>query len=328
MFSGHLHGAIWVDFKEFLKDERNAGFEGLEEVFEKIHNELRLTDEETSLVTRFADKFISVSLEDPETVDIVKQVNIHHHTRSCRKFGNTSCRFHYPQFPFDETLLAIPAKVRMENVEARKQMMKEVKAILKVVKTFLENEEEMKELIAKYPNVSPRAKVLALLMKSGLEEHLIKAKKIKKGQYTEMYWYYREALKISEHGYQIVHKRSIEETWVNRYNPEFIKAWNANCDLSLTLDHYAIVTYICNYISKDESGTMEFIKRALKDKENGPMKEKLQTVRNVFQTHRQIGEAEAIYRIMKSFHLSGSNITTHFVHCGFRELKSRMLKEI
>ena len=157
MFSGHLHGAIWVDFKEFLKDERNAGFEGLEEVFEKIHNELRLTDEEASLVTRFADKFISVSLEDPETVDIVKLVNIHHHTRSCRKFGNTSCRFHYPQFPFDETLLAIPAKVIMENVESRKQMMKEVKAILKVVKTFLENEEAMNELITKYAKVSPRA---------------------------------------------------------------------------------------------------------------------------------------------------------------------------
>ena len=99
-------------------------------------------------------------------------------------------------------------------------------------------------------------------------------------------------------------------------------------DLQITLDHFAIVTYICDYMLKDDSGTMEFIRRALKDADNEPLKEKLKLVKNYFQTHRQIGEAEAIYRIFFSMHLASSNIATLFVHGGFRKNRSKMLREI
>ena len=115
---------------------------------------------------------------------------------------------------------------------------------------------------------------------------------------------------------------------VNNYNSEWIRAWNGNLDLQITLDHFAIVTYICDYMMKDDSGTMEFIRRALKDSENEQMKEKLKIVKNQFQTHRQIGEAEAVYRIFPSMHLASSNIATLFVHTGFRKNRSKMLREI
>ena len=74
--AGHIHGCIWVDFKEFMKDERNQGFKNIDKVFEKITNEQKLNPTEKALVAKFADKFISVSLKDPATRDIVKEVGM------------------------------------------------------------------------------------------------------------------------------------------------------------------------------------------------------------------------------------------------------------
>merc|ERR1711954_459615 len=87
---------------------------------------------------------------------------------------------------------------------------------------------------------------------------------------------------------------------------------------------FAIITYITDYYTKDHSGTMEFIKAAIKDSENQPLRDRLKYLINIFLTHRQIGEPEAFYRIIQSMHLADSNIGTFFVHTGFN--KSRFLK--
>ena len=139
---------------------------------------------------------------------------------------------------------------------------------------------------------------------------------------------YKEVLQISTGGYKIVHKRDIDEIFVNNYNKEWIKAWNSNMDIQITLDHFAIVTYITDYMQKDDTGTMEFIVKAIKDTEKQQLKDRLRTVKNTFLTHRQIGEAEAYYRLIPSFHLSGSNCTTLFIHTGFRNKRSVFLRSL
>ena len=58
---------------------------------------------------------------------------------------------------------------------------------------------------------------------------------------------------------------------------------------------------------KDESGTMQFIKSALKANKSKDLFEKLLVVRNTFLTHRQIGQVEAFYRLFPAFRLSNSN---------------------
>ena len=45
-------------------------------------------------------------------------------------------------------------------------------------------------------------------------------------------------LNISTGGYKIVHKRDINEIYVNNYNKEWIKSWNANMDIQLMLNHF------------------------------------------------------------------------------------------
>ena len=49
----------------------------------------------------------------------------------------------------------------------------------------------------------------------------------------------------------------------NDFNPEMLYAWDANMDLQIALDSYAVLTYIVSHINNDENGTTAIIKEAL-----------------------------------------------------------------
>ena len=139
---------------------------------------------------------------------------------------------------------------------------------------------------------------------------------------------YEKALGVSSHGYRIVHKRDVDEIFVNNYNPEWILNWNANMDLQLCLDFFAVVTYISDYYGKDDSGTMKFIKEALKEAGNESLKTRLSLVVHQFLTHRQIGECEAYFRILPHLNMKHSNIEAVFVQTGFKQNRSKFLKKL
>ena len=56
------------------------------------------------------------------------------------------------------------------------------------------------------------------------------------------------------------------------------------------------------------------------------LKEKMRLVRNVFLTHREMGQSEALYRIIPSMHLTDSNIGEAFLNTGRN--KSKFLKKL
>ena len=276
---------------------------------------------EEDLVTRFADIISTVSLKDPTTVDIVRKVNFHHCTKACRKYSDF-CRFHFPKFPVVETLVATPSQISFPDPENRKLATLKIKLVLSKVKKVLKDNALMTVIVRDTEKQDIKSRIIAVLRRAEICEDLGVSNN------DELYNRYVECLKVSFRGYQIILKRDIDEIFINNYNSEWIRAWNANLDIQLCLDHYAIVTYIMEYLNKDESGTFEFINRALKDSENAPFKEKLKLVKNTFQTHRQIGPSEAVYKLFSAFHMSGSNIGTQFVHSGFRYNQSKMLRQI
>ena len=124
---------------------------------------------------------------------------------------------------------------------------------------------------------------------------------------------YEEALTFSSPGYSVVLARDIDELFVNNYNSEWIKAWRGNMDIQVCLDFFAVITYITEYYMKDDTSTMKFLMDALKGSEADTLKEKMQVVMNMFITARQMGEAEAYYRILPELHLKESNCTTVYV---------------
>ena len=139
---------------------------------------------------------------------------------------------------------------------------------------------------------------------------------------------YEEALSNSRNGYKIVHKRDIDELYVNNYNSEWLLAWNSNMDLQLCLDYYAIITYISDYYTKMDTEMINEIKAALKKAGNESLQKKLSIVANVFLTHRQIGESEAFYRILPHLHMKYSNIENVFLPTGFKSNRSSFLMQL
>ena len=79
-------------------------------------------------------------------------------------------------------------------------------------------------------------------------------------------------------------------------------------DIQIVLDYYAVITYVTDYYSKDDTGTMEVIKAALDQSDAKGLKEKIRTVSNAFLTHCQMGEAEAVYKLLPSMTLKNSNV--------------------
>ena len=74
------------------------------------------------------------------------------------------------------------------------------------------------------------------------------------GYKTENDWdLYLSALSVTKSGYSLVMARDIDEIFVNSYNPEWILAWNGNIDLQICLDFFAIITYITEYFTKDDT---------------------------------------------------------------------------
>ena len=120
---------------------------------------------------------------------------------------------------------------------------------------------------------------------------------------------YIEALSWSRTGYSVHLKRDLDEVYINSYNPEWLLAWNGNIDFSPVFDFFEVITYITEYFTKDESGTVEAIKQMLENNPDDCTKEKMKKIASTFLSHRQIGESEAFYKLMPDLNLKNSNVT-------------------
>ena len=139
---------------------------------------------------------------------------------------------------------------------------------------------------------------------------------------------YIEALKYSKAGYSVILERDIDEVFINSYNPEWILAWHGNIDLQVCLDYFAVITYITEYFTKDDSGTMAVLIDAMKKFQDESLKEKMSQLMNTYISHRQMGEAEAVFKILPDLHFKKSNIPTVFVPNCPRSERSKFLLQV
>ena len=69
-------------------------------------------------VPELIDQWISCSLDTGDKVldDLVKDVNVHKHTKSCLKYHG-SCRYGFPKLPSPKTLIAKPLEYTYPDME-------------------------------------------------------------------------------------------------------------------------------------------------------------------------------------------------------------------
>ena len=197
----HIHGVLWLkedSIKEYLLDKNGFEFD-------------------SNKVPKFIDTIISCSTNTGDTIldKIVTEVQIHHHTKSCRRGNKNHCRFGYPKPPSEMTIIAKPLPDDMEKEEKRKKLQM-YRDIMNLVKRALESADldENQDL-----------------------DSFLEMLKIN----SDLYY---EALGVSERGKTVVLKRSVKDRCVNNYNPMFLKAWNGNMDLQFCHDTYAGISFI------------------------------------------------------------------------------------
>ena len=55
---------------------------------------------------------------------------------------------------------------------------------------------------------------------------------------------YHEILRNSVKGFTIILQRDTNECYINNFNHEWLACWNANIDVSVVFDFFAILTYV------------------------------------------------------------------------------------
>ena len=134
------------------------------------------------------------------------------------------------------------------------------------------------------------------------------------GEPITYHQYEMAVLQQPRKGSEVLLRRDIDEIFISNYNSEWIVAWDANLDISPVYDYFGIITYITDYFTKDSTGLTEVLKTAMNQlsKEDG-MWEKCNALANHFMTHRQVGEMEAIYKLLAHMNMTYSNVACIYV---------------
>ncbi|XP_055056177.2 uncharacterized protein [Misgurnus anguillicaudatus] len=263
--SPHIHLLAWVkDAPEFESD----------------------SDE---VVCGFIDRYITCRLPDsttdPELHQIVTEVQLHSrkHSKSCKK-GNVLCRFGFPKLPMSDTTITRPRPQRPEEEETEEDSHQDRRssrsdAVRKAMSDARTKLKPLWDLLndpqATFENLPE------LLSKCNLS--------------MEDYMKYTRELSTSS---VILLKRDPKEVWVNGYNPDLLRAWNANMDIQYILDPYSCIMYMLSYISKPEHEMNEMLKNVIKAVRETDVNEEdeMKHIMQAYSKHRQVSSQESVAR--------------------------------
>ena len=197
-----------------------------------------------------------------------------------------------------------------EKMLSNKNILKGVGVVLEAYDKLEPGHQKLVEMEGK----SIDEAIAGILMNSEIQKHILPNE--------DIFQRYEEALITSGRSAKsIILKRHPKDRYMNNYNPEWIFAWNGNMDLQVCLDFFQVISYITDYYSKDDSGTIEYLKKAKKEMVDKNMSQQLRQMANTFLSHRRMGEAEAVYRVTPDMHLSESNIKCVYVQTGWPETR-------
>jgi hypothetical protein len=242
----------------------------------------------------FIDSYICCNLpseqEDEELYNLVNSLQRHVHSHTCRKTGK-KCRFGYPRPPADKTVICREGK-DISEIDAN---IKPKEVLHKVFDTIMEQE------VAGLP----LSEVLKLANIS--------------------YDTYMYALKNFKSCNAVVHQREPKDVYINNYNPDILKTWQANIDLQYVCDPYSCVMYIASYITKPEHELGELLTAASKQASNLDIRSQLKKVGSKFLNSHEISAQEAVYRLL-SLPLKRSTRQVLYVSTEMQEERVRLLK--
>ena len=146
-----MHGTLWLDLDKLEKLVKRNGrlvqpekeddlelkpLKGIKSAFKSLRSNKDLTKKDVEVLANFANEFTTVtshpSIVGKDVSTIAKEVNLHHHTHTCRKYNN-DCRFGFEKLPSPETLIAQPVK---GSTETKKDTLKKCHETIKRLEKY------------------------------------------------------------------------------------------------------------------------------------------------------------------------------------------------
>ena len=175
-----------------------------------------------------------------------------------------------------KTILTRPMKETGDNSQALKE---KYTSTLKKVNDLVNDKDVIKSILDRYPKDLDTSKELYEQNRKIRIKCLISMADLNSDDDMKLY---EEALTFSTPGYTLILERDLDEIYVNSYNPEWARAWNGNTDLQVCLDYFAIITYITEYFTKDDTGLMSKLIEMMKESECETLKDKMRLLMNTF----------------------------------------------
>ena len=248
-----------------------------------------LTDEDKESYIRHVDQNVSAVLPDKnenEIFELVKTYQIHRHSKTCRKYRNTRCRFNFGKYFCERTIIAEPLSRDISPVE-KSSLLAWRKGILEKVKAYIDTELNpakknfFDENAENYEATKSTDEIFDFL-------------NIKKEDYYK-------ALSVSDDDdFQIHLRRTPNSCFVNNYFCYGLLAWEANIDIQPVFNYYKAVTYMCAYLSKSEDECSQAMNQAAKEayENNLDTYEKMKAISKAYVTKREVSVQEAVYLVM------------------------------
>ena len=139
---------------------------------------------------------------------------------------------------------------------------------------------------------------------------------------------YENALKISDdNSFQLHLRRPIDSCFVNNYFDTGLFVWEANIDIQPVFDHHKAVTYMCNYLLKQEDECSEAMKQAFKEslEKGAGSYEQMKSVTHAYASKRECSPQEAAYQIMPVLWLRKVFPGVLYVNSNIPEKRVRMM---
>ena len=180
--------------------------------------------------------------------NLVKRVQTHHHTTTCRKKKGVACRFNAPWAPSDKTRIG-----RSEE---------------KIDETIVKQSKKLIEKVLSY--IVAISNLSDVTLSEILEDCGVTAEQ------------YDNALGCVEKKVSTLYKRKPCE--VGPYNTVILKLLKSNMNLQFVTGVYSMLTYLMSYFCKPEHAISELMKKASKEAYGKDIKGKTLYIGNTFLT--------------------------------------------
>lgn len=191
---------------------------------------MQTIDEYVNFLDRTIHAFIPDE-KDAELYNFVKTYQVHRHSKSCKKYVNKPCRYHFGRFFSSKTIIAKPLPKGMSS-EEKQTLIDQRNAILSKVKLYIDE----------FLDPSKSKYIEHKSIKEILDELHINENE-----------YYKSLSISTSVDFEVHLYRPPNSCFINNYNPVMLRAWKANMDLQPVFNYYKAVSYMAAYFSKSES---------------------------------------------------------------------------